>query len=214
MMQNVFRSLCLAIGLFGVALPAQAADYWHPYVGAGVGDFIIDAGPGSKAAFGGYGMVGNDFNDNVGVEVRFGTTGKTGGTLIVPVGFSQPDTVGPVTLTTPTPAKVSIDWFVAYLLKLQYPFTNGFRVYGVIGATTMKSRFTFASPVPPFTYAPTAHATTTTFSYGGGFDYGLNDQWRVGVDATVYSNKATTTPNANFSGLDVWGITATARYGF
>ncbi|HXH71487.1 MAG TPA: outer membrane beta-barrel protein [Mariprofundaceae bacterium] len=212
-MQNMFRSLCLVVGLLGIAVPVQAADYWHPYVGAGVGSILIDAGAGSKTAFGGYGMVGNDFNDNVGAEIRFGTSNKTGGTVTVPAGcLLIAATTQCIVTTAPTQANISIDWFVAYLLKLQYPVTPLFNVYAVVGGTTLKSKFAFATPLTGG--GTTFHATNTTFSYGGGFDYGLGNQWRVGLDATVYANKATTSSNANYSGLDVWGITATARYGF
>ena len=213
-MQNMFRSLCLVVGLLGIAVPAQAADYWHPYAGAGVGSILIDAGLGSKQAFGGYGMVGNDFNENVGAEVRFGTSGTTGGTVIIPPG--QIDTCGDgclVTVGGPSPAKIGIDWFVAYLLKLMYPVSDAFRVYAVVGGTTFKSKITFSTPLTP-SGVKTAHATYTAISYGGGFDYGLGNQWRVGVDATIYSNRANTSAGANYSGLDVWGVTATAKYGF
>ncbi|HXH71671.1 MAG TPA: outer membrane beta-barrel protein, partial [Mariprofundaceae bacterium] len=112
MMRNVFRSLCLVVGLFAVSVPAQAADYWHPYAGAGVGSILIDAGLGGKTALGGYGMVGNDFNENVGVEVRFGGSGKTGSTVTVPqgqvCGYNQFEQLVCTTVATPTPANVSV----------------------------------------------------------------------------------------------------------
>ena len=213
-MQNVLRSLCLAIGLFAVAVPAQAIDL-SPYAGAGVGSFIIDAGGGSKSAFGGYGMVGADFTPNIGAEVRFGGSGQTTGAMVVPSGnlcIAVATSCIPTILTAPSPAKAQVNWFVAYLLKLQYPITPLFNVYGVVGGTTLKTTFNF---IPPYTGGITTfNKTYTTLSYGGGFDYGLGNQWRVGMDATIYSNKATTTAGATFSGLDVWGITATARYGF
>jgi len=211
-MRNTFHFICLTVGLLFAALPAQAIDL-KPYVGAGAGTIIVDAGLGSKTAFGGYGIVGADFTENVGAEVRFGSSGKTSGTVQVPAGRVGCDgTCGPgqgILLTAPTPASIGVDWFVAYLLKLQYPVSDVFRIYGVVGGTTLRSKFAFANPTNVV-----VRATNTTFSYGGGFDYGLNEQWRVGVDATVYANKATTAQQTNYSGLDVWGVTATARYGF
>jgi len=211
MIQYAFRSICLTLGLFIVALPAQAFDF-KPYAGVGLGSVIIDAGLGGQNAFAGYGIVGADLHENYGVEVRFGTSGKTSGTVTVPAGVI--DTCGEgcfVPITAPTPANISVDWFVSYLLKLQYPVSDLFKVYGVVGGTTLKSKFAFTSPVSGVT---TLHSQNTTLSYGGGFEYGLGNQWTMGVDATIYANKATTTTGASFSGLDVWGINATARYGF
>ena len=199
-MRYAIRSIVLMfIGIF-LTLPAHAADF-RPYAGGGVGGFLIDAGLGSKDAFGGYVSLGVDLSDYYGVELRLGGTGKTLGNIVVPQ--LAPD--GPV-LLVPTPAKVSIDWFTSYLLKLQYPLSDQTRIYGVIGATTLKSSFLYAGH--------TGHSTKTTLSYGGGFDYGLGNQWRVGVDATVYSNEANTNPGANFTGVDVWGLTGTAKYEF
>ncbi|HKI60760.1 MAG TPA: outer membrane beta-barrel protein [Mariprofundaceae bacterium] len=208
MIQYTFRSICLTLGLFIAALPAQAFEF-NPYAGVGLGEVIVDAGLGGKTAFAGYGIVGADLHENYGFEVRFGTTGKTGSVVTVPAGLSGGEVQVPT--TAPTTAKISVDWFVSYLLKLQYPVSDLFKVYGVVGGTTLKSKFAFTSPVNG---ATALHATNTTLSYGGGFEYGLGNQWTVGVDATVYANKATTTTGANFSGLDVWGINATARYGF
>jgi len=196
----VFRAIYLAIMFLGFSLPAQAFNF-KPYAGVGLGDFIIDAGLGSKAAFGGYGILGGDFNQNVGVELRVGSTGSTTGTVMVPQGF--PD--GGITLV-PTPAKIGVDWFVSYLLKLQYPFANNFRIYGLLGGTTLKSKFTFTGK--------TDYKTNTTLSYGGGIDYNLGNQWLVGVDGMIYSNKANTNPGANYQGLDVWAFTGTVKYAF
>jgi len=210
MIQYTFRSICLTLGLFIAALPAQAFEF-NPYAGVGLGAVIIDAGLGGKNAFAGYGIVGANLHENYGVEVRVGTSGKTSGTVTVPTGNFEETNFGNIPITAPTPANISLDWFVAYLLKLQYPVSDLFKVYGVVGGTTIKSKFAFTSPVSGRT---TLHAQNTSFSFGGGFEYGLGNQWTVGVDGTVYANKATTTAGANYSGLDVWGINATARYGF
>lgn len=209
-MRYILRSICLMAGLLVAALPAQAADI-KPYTGAGVGGFIIDAGVGSKTAFGGYGILGADLHENYGIELRLGTTGKTGSPVTVPSGQFQETTGGLIPILVPTPANISIDWFFSYLLKLQYPFGNGFRIYGVVGGTTMNSKFAFTSPVSGRTVL---HATATTLSFGGGIDYDLGNQWLLGVDGTVYSNKANTNPGASYNGLDVWGLTATAKYMF
>jgi len=207
-MQYMFRSICLMVGLFVAALPAQAIDF-KPYAGAGAGVFIIDAGVGAENAFGGYGILGADLHENYGLEFRFGTTGRTGTAVTVPQGF-QNRVVSPI----PIPANISIDWFVSYLLKLQYPVNESLRIYGLAGGTTLRSKFAFTAPIPPLTVIETSHTTKTAFSFGGGLDYDLGNQWVIGIDGMVYANDANTNPGANFTGLDVWGLTATAKYKF
>ncbi|GMR00662.1 MAG: hypothetical protein BMS9Abin18_1536 [Zetaproteobacteria bacterium] len=213
-MQYTFRLMCLVIGLLVSTLPAQAIDLkpdtFKPYAGAGLGGFIIDAGLGSETAFGGYGILGADLHENYGIELRVGATGDTGSTVIVPTTLAPLPNGGgpPITLGIPTPATIGIDWFVSYLFKLQYPVDEGFRIYGLIGGTTLKSSLTFAS------LGRTAHIKKTTFSYGGGIDYRLDNQWLLGVDAMVYANDASTDPGTNFTGLDVWGLTGTIKYEF
>jgi hypothetical protein len=207
-MKNIFRLTCLVIGLGFAALPAQAVDF-KPYAGVGMGSFIIDAGVGSENAFGGYGILGADLHENYGVELRFGTTGNTGGTVTVPQGtLVCTEGCQTIILPTPTPATISVDWFVAYLFKLQYPIAEAGRIYGLVGATTLKSKLNFPA------LGRTGHTTKTTFSFGGGADYGLGNQWRLGLDAMVYANDADTNAGAKFKGLDVWAFTATATYGF
>jgi len=87
-------------------------------------------------------------------------------------------------------------------------FVENFRIYGLVGGTTLKSTFTFA------TLGRTGHSTDTTFSYGGGIEYRIGSQWLLGVDAMVYANDASTDPGVNFTGLDVWGLTGTIKYEF
>lgn len=208
-MQYMLRAICLMVGLLVVALPAQAIDF-KPYAGAGAGVFIIDAGVGAENAFGGFGILGADLHENYGIEFRVGTTGDTGKTVIVPITGPGGITnrVGPIILPTPTAATIRVDWFVSYLLKLQYPVNDVFNLYGLVGATTMNSKLNFPS------LGRTGHTTKTSFSFGGGIDYGLGNQWSVGLDAMVYANDANTNPGALFEGLDVWGVTATAKYKF
>jgi len=206
-MRNTLRLTCLAIGLCFTTLPAQAIDF-KPYAGVGAGGFVIDAGLGSETAFGGFGILGADLHENYGIEFRIGRTGDTGGTVIVPTTQEPIENSGPIVLLVPTPATVSIDWFVSYLFKPQYTLAEGLRVYGLLGATTLNSNFSFG------TLGRTGHSTDTTFSFGGGIDYRLGNQWLVGVDAMVYANEANTDPGTNFEGLDVWGFSGIIKYEF
>ena len=206
-MKTIFRLTCLAIGLYFTALPAQAIEF-KPYAGVGLGGVLIDAGLGSENAFAGYGILGADLHENYGIELRFGTTGNTLNTVMVPQGtVTEANGVPAIQPAIPTPATVGIDWFFSYLFKLQYPVNEGFTIYGLVGGTTLKSKFAFA-------VLGTGHSTKTTLSYGGGVDFKLSNQWVLGADAMIYANNADTDPGANFRGLDMWGLTATIKYKF
>jgi len=202
-MKNAFRLTCLAIGLCFTALPAQAIDF-KPYAGAGAGTFVIDAGLGSDNVFGYYGVLGADLHEYYGFELRIGNIGDTVGSqaqiYVPPDGGDFP----PFLVTTPVEA--GIDYFIAYLFKAQYPVVENLRIYGVIGATTMKATLTFAGG--------TASDVSTTFSFGGGVDYRVAPQWLVALDGTVYANSADTDNPAKFDGLDVWGFTGMVKYEF
>ncbi|MES0372325.1 MAG: outer membrane beta-barrel protein, partial [Mariprofundaceae bacterium] len=184
-MKTIFRLTCLAIGLCFTALPAQAIEF-EPYAGVGLGGVLIDAGLGSEKAFSGYGILGADLHENYGVEFRFGTTGNTGKTVIVPQTSCPGECEVPITLLVPTPATISVDWFVSYLFKLQYPVAESFTIYGLIGGTTLNSKYNFAP------LGRTVHSTRTTLSYGGGIDYDLGNRWITGVDWMIYANEADT----------------------
>lgn len=209
-MKNIFRLTCLIISLCFATLPAQAFDF-KPYSGVGLGGFIIDAGPGSEYAFGGYGILGADFHENFGIEFRVGSTSTTAKNVVVPItGLEEIPNGGlqPITLLTPTPASIRVDWFVSYLFKVQQPLGSAFSIYGLVGATTLRSSLYFPS------LGRTGHITRTALSYGGGVDFNLGNQWIVGVDGMVYSNRADTNPGADFRGLDVWALTGTIKYMF
>jgi len=207
-MKNVFRLACLAVGLCFTTLSAQAMDF-KPYIGAGAGGFVIDAGLGSETAFGGFAIAGADLHENYGIEFRAGATGNTGNNITFPIGTAQGE-LGPVVILAPEPATISVDWFVSYLLKLQYPVAEQFRIYGLVGGTTLRSKIAFQG----VTKGVVARATKTTLSYGGGLDYDLGNQWSVGVDGLIYANEATTTVPALYTGIDVWGFSATVKYAF
>lgn len=207
-MKNIFRLTCLAIGLCFATLSAQAMDF-KPYVGAGAGGFVIDAGLGSETAFGGFAIAGADLHENFGIEFRAGTTGNAGNNIVFPVG-SVPGEVGNIILVAPEPATVSVDWFVSYLAKLQYEIAPQFRIYGLVGGTTLRSKIAFQG----VSKGVVARATKTTLSYGGGIDYDLGNQWSVGVDGLIYANEASTTVPALFTGIDIWGFSATVKYAF
>ncbi|MES0370825.1 MAG: outer membrane beta-barrel protein [Mariprofundaceae bacterium] len=209
-----FLIAVFAIVLSFTSMPAQAIDF-EPYAGGGYGGFLIDAGLGSGKTAGGYGILGADLHENYGVELRFGNIGGYSA-FDTPVAADAPPVVAmanqvlndPIITTAPSPVEIDIDWFISYLFKLQFPVDENFNVYGLIGGTTMHSNIYFKI------LGRTGHTTKTSLSYGGGIDYKVGDQWLLGLDAMVYSNDANTNPGTNFSGLDVWGLTATMKYKF
>jgi len=193
-MKAILRTMILAGGLLfapnhtlagGLDLDIQ------PYLGAGLGAFNLDAGLGSDTAFGGFGTVGANLNEYLAVEVRVGASADA--TVTTPVG------AGLLTTTS------SIDWFVSYLAKPQFPLTGNLNVYGLIGATTLKTSFT--------TLGSSLTNTSTGFSFGGGLEYKLTDQVSIGGEWVQYASDADLN-SPTFPGLDVWGASATIRYQF
>lgn len=187
-MKKMIRMASLALALALGAASAQAEDFgFDPYAGVGLGAFNLDAGLGSAYAFGGFGFIGADINDYLAAEVRLGTTGT-----------ASLNVAG-------VPTESTVDWFVSYLGKLKLPVSEQVSLYGLVGATTLKTSWS----IPGFV---TLNNTSTTFTYGGGGEFKVNDQVHVGAEWVQYSMNAN--PFIAFPGLDAWGISGTVRYSF
>jgi opacity protein-like surface antigen len=187
-MKKIVRTAAIAATVaFGLVGNAQAQDI-QPYAGVGVGTFNLDAGFGSAYAFGGFGLVGVDINEYAGVELRAGTTAKA--------------SVNVVSI----PTENSIDYFFSYLAKLKLPVNENLGFYGLLGGTTLKTKFSV-----PAVGASTN--TSTDFSYGAGIDYKIDDQMKVGAEWVQYSKKANSA-SPTFPGLDAYGISATLNIAF
>jgi len=174
-MKHVLRGCMLAAAML-MALPglAQAADLGdmgdsgiQPYVGAGVGVYDLNfKGSGinqSNNVAGGFVKMGVDFNDFLGAELRVGATDIKGGTLSQPV-------------------RQRARYLFSYLAKLQLPFTQQFRVYGLIGGTTGNLNANAGG-------TQLAGKVATGVSFGGGFDYQVDNFTRVGLEYMRYWNK-------------------------
>jgi len=183
-MKNMLRTAVLAVALIFASAPALAQDFeFKPYVGVGLGGFNIELDAlgllsDSDTAFGGYGLVGADFNDYLGAELRVGTTANA--TL-----FGAVD--------------VGVDYFISYLAKVQYPATPELRVYGLIGGTTAKA----TTSVVGF---PDESYTETGVSFGAGLDYRIMDQVIIGAEWVRYWHNVEVEPGLEaivdgFSGL-------------
>ncbi|WP_018294933.1 porin family protein [Mariprofundus ferrooxydans] len=194
--------------LVGVAMivaggaSAQAQDF-KPYAGVGIGAFGVESKDGTAAynqkntVFGGYGKFGVDINDYVGVELRGGTVG-TGDKSYAAATFG-----------TATTRSQTTDYFVSYLGKLQYPVSQDFRLYAMLGATTAKFKVTSS----PNVAAANLSKTKTGFSYGFGGDFSVTDQLSVGAEWMQYLTdvklNATGTTKAR-----LWGAVGTLTMHF
>lgn len=167
-MKNTIKLAGLALALaFGVST-AQAGEI-KPYVGVGVGLFETDLGFGlkSKSAVGYYIHGGADFNDYIGAQLRIGS-------------------VSSKTINAATAAKFKTNFFVSELAKFQYPVTSDAKVFALLGATTYKG--SISGPT-----TSNSSTTKTTFSYGAGFSYTVEDTIDIGFEYMAYSPKTKAT---------------------
>jgi len=176
--------------LFSIS-SAEAQDFDfnpQPYVGGGLGGFNVDAGVSSDTVFGGFGLLGVNFNEYIGFEGRVGATADGSST----VNRVQTD--------------FGVDWFVSYLAKLQLPVSEELVIYGLLGGTTIGTRF---QPLGGLEQTNSG----TNFSFGVGLEYRIQGQLYVGGEWVQYASDADVNAPA-FPGLDVWGASATIRYEF
>ena len=181
----------------------QAQDF-KPYAGIGIGAFGIEAKTAGTAfsqkntVFGGFGKVGVDINEYVGAELRAGTIG-TG---------DKTHAAGVVAATAVTVSQTT-DYFLSYLAKLQYPVSQDFRVYTMLGATTAK----FKSTSVPNTTAVNVSKTKSGFSYGFGGDFTVNDQISVGAEWMQYLTNVKLDA-AGTTKAKLWGAVGTVTMHF
>ena len=92
----------------------------RPYAGAGLGAFGLEfkntASNLKKTVFGGYGKLGADIGDYLGVELRVGGTASG----------------------TKNNTKLQASPFFSYLGKVQFPATPDLKLYAMLGGTTAK----------------------------------------------------------------------------
>jgi len=171
--------------------PASQAQEFKPYVGGGLGLFVLDftgsgvTGISNKDVFGGFGIFGMDYGDFIGGELRVGSAANT--------SFD----VGSVNET------LSIDYFFSYLAKLQLPVSDDFRFYTLIGGTSAKSSLKINTPGVVFAATNTTDIsdTSTSFTVGAGLDFKIQDQFSIGAEWVRY-------------GSDVDGFAGTVKFHF
>jgi len=104
---------------------------------------------------------------------RLGTTGTASQQLATPLGTITIDQ--------------TLDYFVSGLFKGGYKVSSEFSAYAMLGFSFGSASVTVSNPL----YPVTGSGTDTSFSWGLGVDYRLDDQWKVGVDYTAYWSDVT-----------------------
>lgn len=162
------------------------------YIGVGLGGFNLNLGSDfKKTAFGGYIKGGTDINEWLGAELRVGLTGS-----------AKKSIVGGGT------AKGSASWFISYLLKPQYTFSDTARVYALIGGTTARIK----TSVTGF---PSDKFTKTGITYGVGGEYVVADNIALGVEWVKYWHRVSVDSTKYVGGkAKMWGATGTLTYLF
>ncbi|MDX8391784.1 MAG: outer membrane beta-barrel protein [Mariprofundaceae bacterium] len=178
---------CLGLSMLALLLlPGTARSdglYFDPYVGAGTGLFGLSTQTSSAKVLGGYVLFGVEINPYLAPEIRVGTA--AGGSTS---GFS----------------KVRMDWFVSYLTRLQVAVNSDATLYGLFGATTMRTSLT------PTTGTRQTD-TTTDFTFGGGLDYQLGNGLQLGAEWVRYASRF---DSAQKRRLNVWGISGVLKVPF
>jgi len=116
-MNKIMKSMFVFLAMMLFSSSASAQDF-TPYVGGGLGGYVISNGSGAKWVFGGYGSVGVDINDYIAVEFRGGKTAEA----------------------TNKSGNFGTDWIFSYLAKPQIKLEDyKINFYALLGASTIKS---------------------------------------------------------------------------
>jgi opacity protein-like surface antigen len=162
------KTIIIAAILSWFALPsfANAADI-KPYAGIGLGGYTFK---GIGTSFGGFGQFGADISDYFGAEIRLGASSKkafTSGT---------------------TNEEVKLDHIFSYLAKVQAPINENIHAYVLLGGSTAKATATITTPNVVFlaTGTNTISSKSSSFSFGGGLDFQIQDSLSIGAEYMRY----------------------------
>lgn len=180
----------IAIGLAGGMALSQPAQATEPYVGVGLGSFVLNDGVNRQDTFGGYLQLGDDFSPYLGGELRIGASAKTKEET-VPV--ARPAT--------------QVDGFAAFFLKPKYTFAENWMGYGLIGLGTVRASY---YPIG----AAKQTKTRVGLGYGLGLQYRMADQYSLGAEWSHLLSRPSRSAGAAFQGLGVSMYTLSAKYHF
>ncbi len=204
----IFRSLAFTAVLLSTTFTAQAQDF-EPYAGVGVGMFGLELKTSTVSqknnVFGGFAKAGINFNQYIAAELRFGATGQ--GTTSYPIGTPLKIPAG---IIVPSPSafdfSMQAEYFLSYFIKPQYELGKGFKIYGLLGGTTVKitSRSSIAA-------IPASSGSITGISYGVGAEYQLAERINIGSEWVQYWRDVNI---GTSSKARIWGIVGTINYAF
>ncbi len=179
-------SAVIMVMALGYSTQAYAVD---PYVGVGFGAFNIGTGVTKKAVSGGYIQLGDDFSENIGGEVRIGTSGSTGEEFTLQ-------------------SRAKIDYFAAAFVKPKFQINDAWMGYGLLGIATLKGSYSEVGLAKQT-------KTRTGYAYGAGVQYRFAGQFAVGAEYSHMLSKPKTNATAirtNFKGLESSVFTINAKY--
>jgi len=186
-MKKLFGTIILTMSVLAFSPSSHAQDF-RPYAGIGVGAYFVDLGTAinnDQTVFGGFGQFGVDIGEYFGGELRLGTSSTTS---FVSGGAN---------------VDLTLDHVFSYLAKVQVPVSEELRFYALAGGTTGQATGTITSA--GFVWAATGTTKLvikkTSFSFGGGLDFRIQDQWSIGAEYMRYYS-------------DVSGFTANLKYLF
>lgn len=178
-MKGLVKSIAMVAAILSASNIAKAEDV-KSYVGLGVGSYSFDVDilgfKDSGSVTGAYGVLGYDANPYFGMELRMGATGEANVWGL----------------------KYSMSNFISYLVKLQYPASEEFRVYVLVGGTSGN-----------LTTSGGASVSKTGLSYGGGAEFNVSENLSIGAEWVQYWDKVAMTPGVNTS---LTGISGMFRY--
>ncbi|ATX79423.1 Opacity protein [Mariprofundus aestuarium] len=186
MKKTVTSFIAALAAITSMASVAHASD---PYVGVGVGSFILNDGISKKAStIGTYLQVGDNFSEFLGGEIRIGTSGSTKEELAIIAGNK-------------------IDYFAAAFLKPQIKIAEDFTGYALIGVGTIRA-----------THSPVAGLSSSKIrsglGYGLGFSYSAMDNLGISGEWSHLNSKPKGASSANYKGVSASMYTLSLQYHF
>lgn len=173
MKKIILLSLAICLGAWNV----QAADGLE--AGGGVG--FVDLGGNNGSTWIAFVTAEMPLDLNFGdsrvktsVLGRLGTSGTATQQLPVPL-------LGTITIDT------TLDYFLSGLFKVGFEVMPDISAYGMAGFTFGSTSVTVSNPL----YPVAASGTDSSFSWGIGVDYRLDNEFTVGADYTAYWSNLT-----------------------
>jgi len=206
--------IAIALIFFAGFSGTSQADEFKPYIGLGTGVFavgfklndpLVSSFSQRNPTWGSFIKAGVDVNKYFGAELRIGLTGNPS----TDWGSGLPVGSGLITLV-PSTVSTKINHFFSYLGKVQYPFNEAFKVYGMFGGTTAK--YTAKLSIAGLNFDE--NATKTGFTFGGGIEFMPSENISVGLEWVEYWTDVTISTAGSTDKGSFRGLSATVSMSF